>query len=221
MFEWSIFFCTCINILHFLDFDSCACVCAKLLQLCPTLCNPMNCSPPGFSVYGISQARILQRGAMPSSRGSSEPRDRTLQRMSPALTSRFFIHWAPGNPLDSCISSNMINFKKFYSRIFVFCPLACNMGFADVVLEVKKPTADARDVKRHGFNPWVRKIPLLVYLGLHLSCSYLFSIYILFLLPSLRLINSFYYSILLFVKLLVIVLFYSRDHNMHPWFIGT
>ena len=29
-------------------------------QLCPTLCNPMDCSPPGSSVYGISQARILE-----------------------------------------------------------------------------------------------------------------------------------------------------------------
>ena len=37
-----------------------ACVCAKLLQSCPTLCNPMDCSPPGFSVHGISQARILE-----------------------------------------------------------------------------------------------------------------------------------------------------------------
>ena len=32
---------------------------AKLLQSCPTLCDPMDCSPPGSSVHGISQARIL------------------------------------------------------------------------------------------------------------------------------------------------------------------
>ena len=31
---------------------------AKLLQSCPTLCNPVDCSPPGFSVHGVSQARI-------------------------------------------------------------------------------------------------------------------------------------------------------------------
>ena len=35
-------------------------VCAKLLQLCPTLCNPMDCSPLGSSVHGILQARILE-----------------------------------------------------------------------------------------------------------------------------------------------------------------
>ena len=50
------------------------CLCAKLLQLCLTLCNPMDHSPPGFSVHGILQARILESVAMPSSRGSFQPR---------------------------------------------------------------------------------------------------------------------------------------------------
>ena len=50
---------------------------AKLLQSCPTLGNPMDCSPPGSSVYGILQARILEWVAMPSSRGSSPPQDST------------------------------------------------------------------------------------------------------------------------------------------------
>ena len=40
-------------------------------QLCLTLCDPMDCSPPGSSVHGILQARILQRAAIPFSRGSS------------------------------------------------------------------------------------------------------------------------------------------------------
>ena len=44
------------------------CMCAKSLQLCPTLCDPMDCSPPGSSVHGILQARILEWVAMPSSR---------------------------------------------------------------------------------------------------------------------------------------------------------
>ena len=46
-------------------------------QSCLTLCNPMDCSPPSSSVYGILQARILERVAMDSSRGSSPPRDWT------------------------------------------------------------------------------------------------------------------------------------------------
>ena len=40
-------------------------------QLCWILCEPMVCSPPGYSVHGILQARILEWVAMPSSRGSS------------------------------------------------------------------------------------------------------------------------------------------------------
>ena len=51
------------------------CVCAQCLQSCPTLCGPMDCSPPGSSVHRILQARILEWVAMPFSRGSSQPRD--------------------------------------------------------------------------------------------------------------------------------------------------
>ena len=49
----------------------------KSLQSCPTLCNPMDCSLPGSSVYGILQTGILEWVAMLFSRGSSQPRDRT------------------------------------------------------------------------------------------------------------------------------------------------
>ena len=41
------------------------------------LCDPMDCGPPGSSVHGVLQARTLERVAMPSSRGSSWPRNRT------------------------------------------------------------------------------------------------------------------------------------------------
>ena len=50
--------------------------CAKSLSHV-RLCDPMNGSPPGFSVHGILQARILEWVAMPSSRGPSQPRDQT------------------------------------------------------------------------------------------------------------------------------------------------
>ena len=63
---------------------------AKSLQLCPTLCDPMDCSPPGSSVHGVLQARILEWIIMPSSREGSQPRDRTHIFMSPALAARFF-----------------------------------------------------------------------------------------------------------------------------------
>ena len=54
-----------------------ACKRAKSLQSCLTLCDPMDCSPPSSSIHGILQARILEKAAMPSSRGSSRPRDQT------------------------------------------------------------------------------------------------------------------------------------------------
>ena len=47
------------------------------VQSCPTLCDPMDCSPPGSSVHGILQARILEWVAISFSRGSSWPRDQT------------------------------------------------------------------------------------------------------------------------------------------------
>ena len=46
-----------------------ACMHAKSLQLCPTLCDSMDCNPPGSSVYGILQARILEWVATSSSNG--------------------------------------------------------------------------------------------------------------------------------------------------------
>ena len=58
------------------------------VQSCPTLCNPMDYSPPGSLVHGISQARILKWVAISLSRGSSQPR---LESTFPALAGRFFI----------------------------------------------------------------------------------------------------------------------------------
>ena len=49
----------------------CVCVCVLFTQSCPTLCNPMDCSLPGFSVHGILQARLLEWIAIPFSRGFS------------------------------------------------------------------------------------------------------------------------------------------------------
>ena len=62
-------------------------------QLCPTLCEPTNCSPPSFSVHGILQTRILEWISIPFSRRTSKPRDQTLVS---CLTGRFFTVWATG-----------------------------------------------------------------------------------------------------------------------------
>ena len=72
---------------------ACERVCSATL-LCPTLCNPMDCSPPGSSVHGIIQER-LEWVAMPSSRASSQPRDRTQVS---CLAGRFFTTTPPRKP---------------------------------------------------------------------------------------------------------------------------
>ena len=63
-------------------------------QSCLTLCDPMDCSPPGSSAHGISQARILKQVVIPFSRGPSLPRDWT-QVFCVSCTGRCILyHWA-------------------------------------------------------------------------------------------------------------------------------
>ena len=56
------------------------------LQLCLTLCDPMDCRPPGSSVHGILQARILEWVTMPSFKESSQTRDPTHVTAAGLLT---------------------------------------------------------------------------------------------------------------------------------------
>ena len=53
------------------------CVLCLVTQSHLTLCNPVDCSPAGFSVHGIFQARVLKWGAFSFSKVSSQPRDQT------------------------------------------------------------------------------------------------------------------------------------------------
>ena len=76
-----------------------ACMHAKSIQLCLTLNDPMDCSPPGSSVHGILQARILEWVAMPFSRGSSPPGMKSHLFCSPALAGRFFTTRATWKPM--------------------------------------------------------------------------------------------------------------------------
>ena len=81
---------------------------AKLLQLCLTLYNPMDYSPPGFSVHGILQARILEWVAISSSRGSSQPRDQSCVS--------YLLHWQAGS-LPLVLSGTALSrFRSIFSR---------------------------------------------------------------------------------------------------------
>ena len=68
---------------------------SAVAQLCLTLCDPVDCSPPGSSVHGILQARIVERVAISFSRGSSRP---VIEPTSPALAGGFFTSEPPGKP---------------------------------------------------------------------------------------------------------------------------
>ena len=91
----------------------CAHVHAQLLQSCPTLCDAMDCSLPGFFVHGIFQSRILEWVDMPSSRGSFWPRDQT--RVS-CFAGRFFTHWATWEALQDIQFSSV----QLLSRVYLF-----------------------------------------------------------------------------------------------------
>ena len=79
-------------------------------QSCLTLCDPMDCSPPGSSVHGILQARILECIAIPFSRGSSQPRDRTQVS---CIAGRLYLMSHQGSQFISYLYSDIVKFKKF------------------------------------------------------------------------------------------------------------
>ena len=80
-------------------------VCVLVVQSCATLCDPMDCSPPGSSVDGILQARILEWAAMPT----FLPGDRTWSLLH-------LLHWQVGSlplapPRKPCISISSGKFQ--------------------------------------------------------------------------------------------------------------
>ena len=91
------------------------CCCCLVTKLCQLFCNPMDCSPLGSSVQVILQVRILEWVAMPSSRGSSRPRDQTR---SPALQADSL----PSEPPDLSQSdpfNALPNLQHYYSVPFL------------------------------------------------------------------------------------------------------
>ena len=71
---------------------------AKSLQSCPTLCDPVDCSPPGSSIHGILQARILQWVAILPPRDLPDPGVKPAPLVSPAQAGRFFTTAQAGKP---------------------------------------------------------------------------------------------------------------------------
>ena len=82
--------CACFTVLFFRPYIVCM-GSVSVTQLCLTLCDPMDYNPPGSSVHGILQAKILEWVAIPFARGSSWSRDQT---QISCIAGRFFIIWA-------------------------------------------------------------------------------------------------------------------------------
>ena len=83
---------SCCFIMVSTQADSSAYSESEVAQSCPTRCDPVDCSPPGSSVHGILQARILEWVAISFSRGSSRPRHPTQVSSISCIEGRFFTH---------------------------------------------------------------------------------------------------------------------------------
>ena len=104
-------------------------MCVLVAQSCLTLCDPVDCSPPGSSVHGILQARILEWVALSSSRGSSWPRDQIC--ISCLLHCRWMLyllsHW--GSPMKTLAmykcSLQMVISQHFQGTSHCMCTHLC------------------------------------------------------------------------------------------------
>ena len=130
------------------------CVCVLVAQLYPTLWDPVDCSPPGSSVHGILQARILECVAISFSRGPSQSRDQTQVFH---MAGRFFTIWAARR------NTTDLGAGILFSRA------------SRVALVVKNPpgnagdTRDAGSIPRSGRSPGERNGNLPQYYCLEIS----------------------------------------------------
>ena len=104
----------------YFDFNFLITVILNFAQSCLTVCDPMDCSLPGFSVHGIFQERILEWVDISFSRGSSWPRDRPGVS---CIAGRCFTIWATRNTPGSIINSSLIfgwNLSGFWGYIMAW-----------------------------------------------------------------------------------------------------
>ena len=134
----------------------CGCFAAKL---CLTLffliffffyvllfCNPMNCSPPGFSVHWISQARILEWVAISFSKGSSQPRDGTHVSCTDR---RIFYHWVTWE------APSLWYILFMSTRILAPFPTLCKIGIVPSFLQNCDHCICCNLHKHKGLPPWL------------------------------------------------------------------
>ena len=123
----------------------------EVAQSSPTLCNPMDCSLPGFSIRGIFQARVLEWVAISFSRGSSPPRDRTQVS---ALQTDALPSEPPGKPYMQLAAA---------AKSLQSCPTLCNP------MDCSLPGSSAHGIFQARVLEWVaisfsKEAPLLVFI---------------------------------------------------------
>ena len=107
---------------------------SEVSQLCPTLCNPVDCRLPGSSIHGIFQARVLEWVATSFSRGSSWPRDQTLVSR---IVGGFFTVWATREEIQWRLG-------HFLNLMIKHCLL--NLGLSKIILNSKKDLIFTRNI---------------------------------------------------------------------------
>ena len=137
----------------------CLCVCF-VSQSCLTLCSPMDCSPPGSSVHGIFQARLLEWDAISYSRGSSWPRDQAdslpLSLLWSPVSLGTALNLEISLRIDNCVfqSMNMINVFIFYLDSILFL-LSLYMVFPLVVYRCESWTIKKAECWRTDDWSWL------------------------------------------------------------------
>ena len=91
-------------------------VCVCVVKSCLTLCNPKDCSPPGSSVHGISQARILECCHFPSPGDLLNPGTEPLYLVSPAVAGSFFTTNANWEAQEVRTHSSVLSWKNSTDR---------------------------------------------------------------------------------------------------------
>ena len=136
------------------------CVCT---QLCLTLYDPTDYSPPGSSVHGMSQARILEWVTMPFSRGSSNPGIKPASLVCPVLAGRFFITSTTWEALIGCVYKyKEIYFKELVhkiietgkSKFFRMGQQTGELRRTSVAVQAQKPSAGWFCHSNQAFNWW-------------------------------------------------------------------
>ena len=107
------------------DLGFCVYVCVWVAQLCLTLCNPMDCSPPCSCVHGILHARILKWVAISLSRGSSQPRG---QNRVSCIAGRFFTIWATREARGVLYVSSNRTMGHLWSCLLLRLHLSVSLG---------------------------------------------------------------------------------------------